>query len=399
MSELIPIDPGNELPDVITRRTEIVASTLESVEQREVMQFFRKYPTLFFQAVQSGYPLTEGQVDQFADLWNWNRLSENPNVEWSKPLIQRFSNEWDWSVLSGNVGLGWTDQLIATFSDSWNWQRLSWNKSLPWSTKLIDRYLERWDWSFLEINDHLPWSIEFIERYAAYWNWSTLAWRSGPPWSIELLERFADRWDWKNLSSNIVINESREIIDHFADRWDWTRLEYGLPPDLWNHYRDRVPGNCPHQPWTIEKLIRVQRRERNWYRIALPGLTLDFIALHSNRWDLDLLSHDNLSECDVWPFGLIDRFQDKLNWPVMSVNDRLPWDADFVRKFQNRWDWKAMSENPYLPWSVRFIKEFESRWNFELMEKKFRGMEISLPPALVDQLLNEYSNTKKGQST
>ena len=63
---------------------------------------------------------------------------------------------------------------------------LSSNPNLPWSRALIERYSERWNWKYLGYNDGLPWTVSLIEDYEDRWDWSVF--RAG--WKIfENLQR------------------------------------------------------------------------------------------------------------------------------------------------------------------------------------------------------------------
>ncbi len=176
MRSLVPISAPGALSVALSRRCDIVASTLETLEQAEIIQFFREYPELFGQCVQRYYPLTEAQLARYADQWDWELLSENAGLPWSIDLLEQFAETWDWGALSYNSELPWGIDLIERFADKWYWHLLSEDYGLlPWSIDLIERYADKWDWGVLSKNSGLPWSKQLFRQFETNWHMESVS--------------------------------------------------------------------------------------------------------------------------------------------------------------------------------------------------------------------------------
>lgn len=88
-------------------------------------------------------------------------------------MLELFKHQIDWKKLS------WTDSetiltpdCLEQFADYWDWSKLSGNESLPLDYDTIDRFIDKWNWSELIdqpcLNNtgasHL-YGTEFLERY------------------------------------------------------------------------------------------------------------------------------------------------------------------------------------------------------------------------------------------
>ena len=99
---LVPGSSGG-LPAYIEQRTRIANRVLGELERRDTEAFFRRQPEFFRLVVSRYYPLDEELIGRYADLWDWDRLSQNEVLPWSNILIERFENRWNWRWgLSGN---------------------------------------------------------------------------------------------------------------------------------------------------------------------------------------------------------------------------------------------------------------------------------------------------------
>lgn len=352
MSELIPTDSFSQLPASTTRRTEIVASALESIEQRDVMQFFRDYPELFIECICRHYPLNGDQIQKYSDLLEPSYLGQNITLDWSEELIRClsiFEDEQYWTYLSFNEALPWSSDLIEIFEEKWNWRLLSGNRSLPWSIDLIEKYINKWDFrEFYYNNSSLPWSAELLEKFKKYWNWDKLSRFKCLPWTVELISEFEEDWNWAYLSTNKNINwkvDFYQLDDLFGDAAEWIR------------YSDDIG-----QPKKI--VARGHYGRLDWVGLsenpALPW-SADLIEKHANRWSWEELSSNPMLP---WSIEFIKKYEDKLNWNKLSENPMLPWSVVLIETYEDMWTWRNLSRNSALPWSIELIKKYEDRWDW-----------------------------------
>lgn len=40
-----------------------------------------------------------------------------------------------------------------------------------------------------------------------------------------------------------------------------------------------------------------------------------------------------------WSYELLEQYEDKWNWEVLSYNKNLPWSEKLISKYQSRWRW------------------------------------------------------------
>ena len=147
MRELVALAKTGALAPGLERRWDILASTLQTLEQTETAQFFADCPGLLMPCVQRHYPLDGEQIHRHAERWDWKLLSASQTLPWSDELIERFCARWDWGWLSRNPALPWSAALIERYASRWNWAWLGKNPGLPWGSALMQRYADRLDWA------------------------------------------------------------------------------------------------------------------------------------------------------------------------------------------------------------------------------------------------------------
>ena len=93
---------GQALTVAGARRLDLVAQTLDDVQQREIRAFFARHPDLLLHCVQNHYPLDAELLAEHALRWDWRRLSASAAIPWSLDLLSQFADYWDWDSLSKN---------------------------------------------------------------------------------------------------------------------------------------------------------------------------------------------------------------------------------------------------------------------------------------------------------
>ena len=91
------------------------------------------------------------------------------------------------------------EKLIYKYPDKlWNWQWLSENPNI--TMDFVERHLDKpWNWNWLSENQHI--TMDFIERHPDNpWNWEWLS--ENPNITIGFIERHLDNINWKKLSMN-----------------------------------------------------------------------------------------------------------------------------------------------------------------------------------------------------
>ena len=100
-------------------------------------------------------------------------ISENRNIRWTTPMIQKFQKKINWDKFSDYADENMlTEGIIEAFKDKWNWHNLSNNGNVPMTDELLEKYADRWDWE--QIIDSYGQSvydrraIEFYEKFKDY---------------------------------------------------------------------------------------------------------------------------------------------------------------------------------------------------------------------------------------
>lgn len=200
-------------------------------------------------------------VDQNPDLnWNWNKLSDNPNIKmeyilstdhpwhfWfvsdnpnirAYHILQRPNENWDLSLAIRHVDyhdiidypeLGWSvddipkirslkkENIANDYNYSNNWWFLSLNKNLDMNYYLNENKKHKWPWKLLSI--HPSATIKYItEHLDLPWKWDAM--HMNPNMTEKFIENNHHlKWNWEGLSrSKIVSIEFILKTSHFPWR-------------------------------------------------------------------------------------------------------------------------------------------------------------------------------------
>jgi hypothetical protein len=150
-------------------------------ERQNVIRLFIDYPIFFKNIISLNYPLTNFFINSYKDKLNWEQISLNENIKWSKDLIEKHEDKWYWKYLGQNRKIPLTYDLIYKYEQKWEWNWLSFNSSINW-TEQMDYYLKKID-------------IEATTTYGFFFYASPVF-----PWSENIIRKYSNRWSWKNLS-------------------------------------------------------------------------------------------------------------------------------------------------------------------------------------------------------
>jgi hypothetical protein len=152
-------------------------------------------------------PWSEEFIRLYADRWSWHALAENLSITWPSSLVNTLIDKLGRDVTDlQTMKIPWLPEHINSFKKKhWNWDWLSSNTALPWSKELLAQYAKRWNWHRLSRNPCLPWSADLIEHFTDRWDWNALSANKGIPWSVELVECFVDRWNWHSLIDKQIV--------------------------------------------------------------------------------------------------------------------------------------------------------------------------------------------------
>ena len=95
---------------------------------------------------------------------------------------------------------------------------------------------------------------------------------------------------------------------------------------------------------------------------------------------------EKLSEDFNWSECLLEKYQDKVDWQLVSENTNIQWTIPMIQKFKNRIDWDKFSRHARTETLTEaFIDAFKDKWNWtELSENS--AMELT------HELLEKYAD-------
>ena len=100
-----------------------------------------------------------------------------------------------------------------------------------------------------------------------------------------------------------------------------------------------------------------------------------------------------------WSETLLEKYQDKVDWNVISENRYIRWTIPMIQKFKNRINWDKFSE--YIDEEVvteDIIETFKDKWNWHnLSENRNIVLSYDLLDKFADlwdweEIINRYSN-------
>ena len=80
-----------------------------------------------------------------------------------------------------------------------------------------------------------------------------------------------------------------------------------------------------------------------------------------------------------WSEALLEKYQDKIDWDSISINEHIPWTIPMIQKFQHRINWSLLTS-----WlldeklSEEFIEAFQDKWDWGHLSPDFSWTETLL---------------------
>lgn len=139
-----------------------------------------------------------------------------------------------------------------------------------------------------------------LEKYEDKINWDRISQNSAVGWNESLIRKFNHRLDWIAFSQNAAFADTN-LLELFKDKIDWDgEVEDGF-----------------------------------FYSVA-SGIHI------------------------IWTPELINKYQDRLNFNYLSMNDQVQWSEQLIDKYKDRWNWGNILTNFSIPWSLPMLKRYIS---------------------------------------
>lgn len=398
-----------------------------SSQKVKIESFLKENIEFFVNHIFEMYPITKKYIEKYKDKLDWERLSCNEHLKWSKRLIFKYRDYWDWECLSGNEALPWSDRLIIKFEDYWHWKEkentwdccLAENESVKWSYKILKKYPERIDWGMISertelLNKYPKILLEFPNNLF----WDSISGNEFINFNDHLIENLASYWNWDMLSGNRAIHWTCKLISKFDSKFNLERYTKGNN-EIWLKYkhdknsffRRKIDPDELKEKYTPEHFAYLLKKYPEWNKWSCDSRvpwSIDLLEKYKRHWNWQLLS---LYSDVPWSIDLIDRFKDKVEWgheeltpegyisisSGLTTNPALPWSFDLIKKFEEYWYWPDLSCASYIPWSLELLEEFQEKWVWDHLTRNKSLWEKVFYPELdgktIDTLLYVYFDT------
>ncbi|NMC04077.1 MAG: hypothetical protein GYA24_02635 [Candidatus Lokiarchaeota archaeon] len=345
------------------------------------------------------YPITDEILTKFFGKTsdgaiNWDELSKNENINWTKEFITKYKQKIEWDNLSANpkVFAGREKEMLELFKNEIRWNYLSSNPGVKFTKDLIDKYADKIDFVELSQNRSVEWTEEILIKYGKKLSWKHIRLNPGIKWTREMIDNVRKGTGNEDIELLYLTEAegmawSEKDLDEFKNHdyapmaWDKLSANEGLPWSmaLYNKYKDFFYLN------RMSKL-----RKFPW--------TEDFIAKHAEKWDwMEMSSNTSLPFSEAF----IKKFEKKWMWASsgrdewrltgLSGNPALPWSEKLIDAFITKWAARTITQNPGLPWSIEFINKYKDKLRLFMNELHTnKGIwEKAIKPLVNDAVIGE----------
>jgi hypothetical protein len=412
----------------------------DGFELNQHVEWSRDYFARFHSRVKTakGQSIVSGRIVEVTLLaeypgfaWDWQAVSANAELKWSKPLTAQFAQQIVWSALLGQYkpAAKLTPRMDALHeqaislgksvaSDVWAY----FNAHLPVEDLLArcKRY-EPWvDLPMLCARDAEAVASYLLasEDFSSQWDWHALSQQLSPAAIVPLVEklnryfiRSADEnvlafarsitvqlpietqlyyaqntslaWNWHYLTQHITREQALEYADRFKDQLDWTYLTRNTLT------KEDTIGKLSQHPEIVQLL--------DWEFILQSSVESDEIltGLQNFASIVNVLTNKGVSTA-CWSvitkrLPIDSVFQQlpvtavrgrsivvrdrvlRFDWTYLSNTPKLHsyLTLGFVRKYKDCWDWKSLSQNIYLNKTHSYLldSELRYRWDWEYLSE------------------------------
>lgn len=129
----------------------------------------------------------------------------------------------------------------------------------------------------------------------------------------------------------------------------------------------------------LETEFLSQMVEENAWRELSEELqwTEGLLEKYQNKVDWDKVSaSDNI----LWTSSMLETFRHRINWHELSkVECKSLFSMDNLERYQNCWDWRELSDNSGVSFSYELIEKYADRWDWSALISNYN----------INELLNE----------
>lgn len=296
-----------------------------------------------------------------------------------------------WEVITNKYPYyDFNDAIQITFNDKqykWNWDIISSTEKIDTKLESLEKYKDKINWELLSSNHILNEIFNRLNKdlFSDFDTWKTKV--------IEYLERYTDRWDFNKLSKVTSITWQQSIVEKFVERWDWEVLSSESSRLLSEKDKDSNEKNAfRYSEYKLDKFEDFI----NWQIISKRRdlkISEQFVAKHIKKdWDWDELSRNPMFTPGL--DFLIEYSDKEWNWNNFSKVEWLT--SDYIKGLPDEdWDWENISKNRNFSFDIDFLKILNLKenvdWN-EIINSPNLKFDIESLKILTNKNINNFWN-------
>lgn len=112
-------------------------------------------------------------LNRYKNKWDWEKLVEKEKIDVNnRSILRNFREELNWDQISGAAGFQPDFNILNEFADVFNWNLLS--EKLPLTNELLEHFAEYLNWGVVSQNKNIEFSRALIDQFSVHWEWHLL---------------------------------------------------------------------------------------------------------------------------------------------------------------------------------------------------------------------------------
>lgn len=358
----------------------------------------------------------------FADLLNWQFISESASIETLLTILDDKKDFLFWDIVSSRISnstdcdLSYIIGNNESVEDYLNWNILSSQMALSNILKYKDVINAKWEWTTITNRFDTAFIVDNLKTYSSYWDWNIiLNQKFNREYLISNLHFVKDailKLDsnkkeecWKTISSLykpselLRLSELNNPLNGYE--WDYSYIYQAIsdPEEFINQehaYIDRKalsacdsvnrmflydPEIFVFRTWKTLVKAKLNNPKFEWdYSELTKHQSIQvkndvFYEINPERWDWDYISKYGQCLLPLHKEKYLRKYKDRLNFKLISTREDIGIDNEMINNFSSEnWDWEALSLNNSISLTFDFI--------FSLKEKSWDWCALSKNPAI-----------------
>lgn len=355
------------------------------------------------------YPLSLYLIEKYIGNVDWQRLSENREIDYTEEFCLKHKVRIDWesfnpmksSIFKGEGRDARLISFLDKFKDKINWNAVSIGLNQPENAEKVLLYFEDyWVWELISVNEDLFWELALLRRFKYKLDWKSLCYNSQIEWEYEWMLELEDYIDWEVFYNNSnyewsmtsilrfktnleEVGVKLDISDYFSLNTDDKPIsDQVIRPSRYREDKERhgkYNGYCVH----FDEFKGLIEKHRN----SLAEINFNEYILWTNQAFEYILDHEgidiiHLSTYSIFedPVAILRIYGDLLLWggnavenlpdeiveggaqivvnKGISANRHILWSEEMLDEFQNKIHWDILSNEGRIEWTSGILEKY-----------------------------------------